>query len=71
MKDNVLKIADIYCQEEMNDFKMDNYFKELSKLTQKLNLKLICDIGKIESDKNYYFGVAIENQNDEIIEVYD
>ncbi len=72
MNENVLKIVDIYCQEEMNSFRKDKYYKELFELTQKLNLKLVCDCGQLEEkDKKIYLSVSIYNQNDEIIEVYD
>lgn len=72
MNQNVLKVVNIYCQEEMNGFKMNKYYKELLELTQKLTLKLVCDSGQLEEkDKKVYLSVSIYNQKDEIIEVYD
>lgn len=72
MNQNVLKVVDIYCQEELNSFKMDKYYKEILELTQKLNLKLVCDSGQLEEkDKKVYLSISIYNQKDEIIEVYD
>ena len=47
MNQNVLKVVNIYCQEEMNGFKMNKYYKELLELTQKLTLKLVCDSGQL------------------------
>ena len=73
MKENLLKILHIYCDDEVDNFKKNALFTELQSLVNELNYILICDYGKALDNKseNLYLAITIYDNDNEMIEIYD
>ena len=74
MKENLLKILHIYCNDEIDNFKENIAFTELQSLVNELNYILVCDYGKAADNKkseNLYLGITVYDNDNEMIEIYD
>lgn len=73
MDENLIKLIDLYCDNEVEEFKKSDYYVHIDSLCKEKRYEILLSIGKAPHSEsgNVYLSISLTNHKGEIVEIFD
>lgn len=73
MNENLIKLIDLYCDNELEEFKKSDFYVNIDSLCKEKKCEILLNIGKAphSESENVYLSISLTNHKGEIVEIFD